>query len=162
MLRPARCTIPAPDDMSDTHPRRVLITGCAGFIGSTVVEQWLRDTDWQLIGVDRLGYAGLRESLSGALDDPRFVLRRSGRDHPQAAGAAGRQRPGAFRQRLRALVEQRVEQARTGAGQRRNVQRFAAKPGGQGLQRFAIAASVAAARKSRMGDDLPKRGTASD
>ena len=60
--------------MRDTRPRRVLITGCAGFIGSTVVEQWLRDTDWQLIGVDKLGYAGLRESLSGALDDPRFGL----------------------------------------------------------------------------------------
>lgn len=60
--------------MSDSRPRRVLITGCAGFIGSAVVAQWLRDTDWQLIGVDTLGYAGLRASLAGPLNDPRFTL----------------------------------------------------------------------------------------
>lgn len=61
--------------MSDNRPRRVLITGCAGFIGSAVVDQWLRDTDWQLIGVDTLGHAGLRASLAGALGHPRFALR---------------------------------------------------------------------------------------
>lgn len=60
--------------MSASRPRRVLVTGCAGFIGSTVVAQWLRDTDWRLIGVDTLGYAGLRESLAEALDAPRFTL----------------------------------------------------------------------------------------
>ncbi len=54
--------------------KTVLITGCAGFIGSTVVEQWLAETDWQLIGVDKLGYAGLRQSLLPALDHPRFAL----------------------------------------------------------------------------------------
>lgn len=54
--------------------RCVLITGCAGFIGSTVVEQWLAETDWQLVGVDKLGYAGLRESLLPALANPRFTL----------------------------------------------------------------------------------------
>lgn len=52
----------------------VLITGCAGFIGSALVNQWLAETDWQLIGVDKLGYAGLRESLVPALDHPRFAL----------------------------------------------------------------------------------------
>ncbi|MBA4285817.1 MAG: dTDP-glucose 4,6-dehydratase [Xanthomonadaceae bacterium] len=61
--------------MSDNRPRRVLVTGCAGFIGSTVIAQWLRDTDWQLIGVDILGYAGLRASLAEVIDDPRFTLR---------------------------------------------------------------------------------------
>ncbi len=60
--------------MSASRPRRVLVTGCAGFIGSTVIAQWLRDTDWRLIGVDTLGYAGLRESLAEALDAPRFTL----------------------------------------------------------------------------------------
>ena len=60
--------------MSASRPRRVLVTGCAGFIGSTVIVQWLRDTDWRLIGVDTLGYAGLRESLADVLDDPRFTL----------------------------------------------------------------------------------------
>lgn len=60
--------------MSDNRPRRVLVTGCAGFIGSTVIHQWLRDTDWQLIGVDTLGYAGLRASLTEVIDNPRFTL----------------------------------------------------------------------------------------
>lgn len=60
--------------MSASRPRRVLVTGCAGFIGSALVGQWLRETDWQLFGVDSLGYAGLRASLAGALGDPRFSL----------------------------------------------------------------------------------------
>ncbi len=60
--------------MKNQSPRRVLITGCAGFIGSALVNQWLAETDWQLIGVDKLGYAGLRESLVPALDHPRFTL----------------------------------------------------------------------------------------
>lgn len=52
----------------------VLITGCAGFIGSTVLRQWLADTDWRLVGVDKFAYAGLRESIAPLLDHPRFSL----------------------------------------------------------------------------------------
>ncbi len=59
------------------EPRKVttvLITGCAGFIGSTVLRQWLADTDWRLVGVDKFAYAGLRESIAPLLDHPRFSL----------------------------------------------------------------------------------------
>ncbi|WP_295679310.1 dTDP-glucose 4,6-dehydratase [uncultured Nevskia sp.] len=52
----------------------VLITGCAGFIGSTVLRQWLADTDWRLVGVDKFAYAGLRESIAPLLAHPRFSL----------------------------------------------------------------------------------------
>ncbi len=52
----------------------VVITGCAGFIGSTVLRQWLADTDWRLVGVDKFAYAGLRESIAPLLTHPRFSL----------------------------------------------------------------------------------------
>ncbi|MDP3293322.1 MAG: dTDP-glucose 4,6-dehydratase [Nevskia sp.] len=52
----------------------MLITGCAGFIGSAVLRQWLAETDWRLVGVDKLAYAGLRESIAPLLDHPRFSL----------------------------------------------------------------------------------------
>lgn len=80
--------------MSDNRPRRVLVTGCAGFIGSTVIHRWLRDTDWQLVGIDTLGYAGLRASLAEVIDDPRFTLQVA--DIADAAAMAevfARQRP---------------------------------------------------------------------
>jgi dTDP-glucose 4,6-dehydratase len=53
----------------------VLVTGCAGFIGSNLVRQWLADSDWQLTGVDTLGHAGLLASIEPLLDHPRFALR---------------------------------------------------------------------------------------
>ena len=55
--------------------RSILVTGCAGFIGSGLVRQWLAETDWQLTGVDTLGHAGLRASIEPVLDHPRFALR---------------------------------------------------------------------------------------
>jgi dTDP-glucose 4,6-dehydratase len=42
---------------------RLIITGGAGFIGSEVVRQYIRDTDVTVINVDKLTYAGNIESL---------------------------------------------------------------------------------------------------
>lgn len=53
---------------------RVLVTGAAGFIGSNFVHHVVRETDWQVIGLDKLTYAGNIASLSG-LPESRFVLR---------------------------------------------------------------------------------------
>ncbi|RIK77457.1 MAG: dTDP-glucose 4,6-dehydratase [Planctomycetota bacterium] len=55
-------------------PGCVLITGGAGFIGSTLVRQWLEHEPESIVNLDALTYAGLRESLGGVLGDPRHVL----------------------------------------------------------------------------------------
>lgn len=37
---------------------RVLVTGSAGFIGHYVVDKFIKDTDWEIIGLERLSYSG--------------------------------------------------------------------------------------------------------
>jgi dTDP-glucose 4,6-dehydratase len=38
--------------------KRVLITGGAGFIGHHVIDLFLRETDWEIVSLDRLDYSG--------------------------------------------------------------------------------------------------------
>ena len=42
----------------DVAKKRVLITGLAGFIGSHFCEHFLKNTDWDIVGVDCINYAG--------------------------------------------------------------------------------------------------------
>jgi dTDP-glucose 4,6-dehydratase len=49
---------------------RILVTGGAGFIGSTFVRRRLADSDDSLIVVDKLTYAGNPANLDGLADDP--------------------------------------------------------------------------------------------
>ena len=58
--------------MLKTMLKKVIITGAAGFIGSTVVRQWLKETNWHTICLDKLTYAGNVASLP--LRHPRFEL----------------------------------------------------------------------------------------
>ncbi len=53
-------------------PKTILVTGGAGFIGSAVIRQWLAETDWQIVCVDKLTYAGNLASLAPVQDNPRF------------------------------------------------------------------------------------------
>lgn len=39
-------------------PKKVLITGGAGFIGHHTIELFLKNTDWEIISLDRLDYSG--------------------------------------------------------------------------------------------------------
>jgi dTDP-glucose 4,6-dehydratase len=48
------------------------VTGGAGFIGSCVVRRWLHQTDWKLVCIDKLTYAGNLASLAQAASNPRF------------------------------------------------------------------------------------------
>lgn len=52
----------------------ILITGGAGFIGSTLVRQWLAEEQSSIVNLDKLTYAGHRLSLAEVLDDPRHQL----------------------------------------------------------------------------------------
>ncbi|MGE0605922.1 MAG: dTDP-glucose 4,6-dehydratase [Pirellulales bacterium] len=52
----------------------VLVTGGAGFIGSAFVRMLLRDTEWVVVNLDKLTYAGNLDSLEEVQDHPRHVF----------------------------------------------------------------------------------------
>ena len=47
--------------------RTLLVTGGAGFIGSALVRQLVAETDWHIVNVDKLTYAGSLDSLTQAV-----------------------------------------------------------------------------------------------
>ncbi len=51
---------------------KLIVTGGAGFIGSAVVRKALAETEWQIVNVDKLTYAGNLESLPGADENPSY------------------------------------------------------------------------------------------
>ncbi|WP_247741563.1 dTDP-glucose 4,6-dehydratase [Endozoicomonas sp. G2_1] len=51
---------------------KILVTGGAGFIGSAVVRHILLNTEYQVINVDKLTYAGNLESLDEVSNNPRY------------------------------------------------------------------------------------------
>ncbi len=53
---------------------RILVTGRAGFIGSGVVRTLIRDADTQVVNLDKLTYAGDRDSVAEARYDPRHIF----------------------------------------------------------------------------------------
>jgi dTDP-glucose 4,6-dehydratase len=50
----------------------LLITGGAGFIGSALIRQLLRDSDYRIVNVDKLTYAASPEALEDAPHHPRY------------------------------------------------------------------------------------------
>ncbi|MGQ0813467.1 MAG: dTDP-glucose 4,6-dehydratase [Gemmatimonadota bacterium] len=56
--------------MSET----VMVTGGAGFIGSALVRRLIRSTEYRVVNVDKLTYAGDLDSLREVVDDPRHVF----------------------------------------------------------------------------------------
>ena len=51
---------------------KYLITGGAGFIGSTVIRHLIKDLNQQVINVDKLTYSGNLESLEDIYNSPYF------------------------------------------------------------------------------------------
>jgi dTDP-glucose 4,6-dehydratase len=69
--------------------KRILITGGAGFVGHHLVEHLLKNTDWQVVVIDRLNYASggfdrLRDI--NAFDDKRVTTLSAPVDRPIAEG----------------------------------------------------------------------------
>ena len=54
--------------------KSILITGGAGFIGSHVVEHFVRNTESRIVVLDKLTYAGNRANIEEFIDDSRVVF----------------------------------------------------------------------------------------
>ena len=52
----------------------ILVTGCAGFIGSNFVHNWLASSDEVVVNLDKLTYAGNLANLDALKGDPRHVF----------------------------------------------------------------------------------------
>jgi dTDP-glucose 4,6-dehydratase len=57
--------------------KTVIVTGGAGFIGSAVIRHLINNTDYRVVNLDKLTYAGNLESLVSVEADPRYHFRQA-------------------------------------------------------------------------------------
>ncbi len=74
----------------------LLVTGGAGFIGSNFVRQVLEETDWTVVNLDLLTYAGNQESVADLDPERHFFVHGDICDADLVAGLLSRHRPDAI------------------------------------------------------------------
>jgi dTDP-glucose 4,6-dehydratase len=57
--------------------KTLFVTGGAGFIGSALIRLLIAESDWRIINIDKLTYAGNLESLPGLEGNSRYVFSRT-------------------------------------------------------------------------------------
>ena len=67
---------------------KLLVCGGAGFIGSNFVRVRLRESDDEIVVLDKLTYAGRRENLQDVAESPRFAFVHGAIEDAQAVGQA--------------------------------------------------------------------------
>ena len=73
--------------------KRIIVTGGAGFIGSALIRYLIRETDSEVMNLDKLTYAGNLESLREVADSPRYHFTRMDICDPAVAGLFASFRP---------------------------------------------------------------------
>lgn len=61
---------------SNTLTPKILITGGAGFIGSALIRYIIHETNYKVINIDKLTYAGNLQSLESVNESPRYIFER--------------------------------------------------------------------------------------